>query len=43
MVEYEGNQPSDILPDQVQQALSQAQDYYLWAINQKEKDRHVIR
>lgn len=33
IVEYEGHQPTDISPNQVHQALSQAKDYYLWAMN----------
>lgn len=33
VVEYEGDQPSDMQPDLVQQAISQAKDYYLWVID----------
>jgi DNA primase len=32
IAEYEGNQPSDVPPEQVRQAISQAKDYYLWDI-----------
>jgi DNA primase len=41
IVEYEEEQPSDVPPDQVLPAISQAKDYYLWAIERQE--HHGIR
>ncbi len=37
IVEYEGDQPSDITPESVHQALKCAKDYYLWAIQSGER------
>lgn len=36
IVEYEGNQPSDLGTDYIKERINKARNYYVWAIEQKE-------